>query len=96
MRTLYLVTYDISNPRRLRRIYKIMRGFGDPVQLSVFRCELSDRERAEMIMALDLEIHHRDDQILIVPLGPPKGLNAQAITTLGRTLAATHRHAIVI
>lgn len=96
MRSLYLVTYDISNPRRLRRVHKTMRGFGDPVQLSVFRCELDDRERAEMIAALDLLVHHRDDQVLIVPLGPPDGTNARGITTLGRALATTHRHVVVV
>src|SRR5690606_35574631 len=45
MRTAYVVTYDICEPKRLRRVYRIMLGYGDHLQYSVFRCELTDRER---------------------------------------------------
>ena len=37
----YLVTYDISCPRRWRKVYRIMHAFGEHVQLSVFRCDLT-------------------------------------------------------
>ena len=33
---LYLVTYDIADPKRWRKIFKTMNGFGHWVQLSVF------------------------------------------------------------
>ncbi len=48
MRRAFLVTYDIGDPKRLRSVYRLMRGYGDHLQLSVFHCELSDRERVEM------------------------------------------------
>ena len=38
----YIVTYDISNNKRWRRVFKTMNGFGDWVQLSVFQCRLTD------------------------------------------------------
>jgi len=41
MRRVYLVCYDVSDAKRLRRTHKKMCGFGDPVQYSIFRCELS-------------------------------------------------------
>ena len=42
----YIVTYDISDARRWRRVYKTMTGFGEWLQLSVFQCRLSRRRRA--------------------------------------------------
>ena len=70
MRNIYVVCYDISNDRRLRRVYKIMRGFGQHIQFSGFRCELSARERIEMIAALSPVINHDEDQVLLVDIGP--------------------------
>ena len=46
MRNVYLVTYDIRDDRRLRAVFKVMSGFGQHVQYSVFRCELSPANRA--------------------------------------------------
>ena len=40
---LILVTYDIADPRRLRRVAKVSEGFGRRVQKSVFECELDER-----------------------------------------------------
>ena len=37
-----LVTYDISNARRLRRIAKVTVSFGTRVQKSVFECDLEE------------------------------------------------------
>ena len=41
MRHNYVVTYDISDPKRLRKVYKMMLGYGEHLQLSVFQCELN-------------------------------------------------------
>ncbi len=96
MRTVYLVCYDISDDGRLRRVYKTMRGFGDHLQLSVFRCELSAKERAEMIFALSEIISMEDDQVLIVDIGPPDGRADTAFETIGRPYRPPIRHAIVV
>jgi CRISPR-associated endonuclease Cas2 len=47
----YLVTYDISDDTRLRQVFKTMKGFGDHVQYSVFRCSLTKTEMTEMMAA---------------------------------------------
>ena len=44
MRNAYLVCYDVCDDKRLQKIYKTMRGWGDHLQLSVFQCELSYRK----------------------------------------------------
>jgi CRISPR associated protein Cas2 len=33
---LYIVAYDIASPSRWRRVFRIMEGYGEWVQLSVF------------------------------------------------------------
>jgi CRISPR-associated protein Cas2 len=96
MRNVYVVCYDISDDRRLRRVYKTMRGFGDHLQLSVFRCELSARERASMISALVAIIAPERDQVLIVDIGPADGRADSAFETVGRAYRPRMRHAIII
>jgi len=65
----YLVAYDICDPARLRRVYQIMRGFGDHLQYSVFRCAMTHRERVQLVAKLSEVIHHRQDQVMLVDLG---------------------------
>lgn len=96
MRRVYLVTYDISDDRRLRAVFKKMNGFGEHLQYSVFQCELSDKERMEMIAALNPLINHNEDQILVFSLGPADGYNAGATLSLGRPYDFVERHAIVV
>ena len=52
-RNRYFVTYDISDDTRRTAVFKTLRGFGDHLQYSVFRCDLSPRQRAVMIAAVD-------------------------------------------
>ncbi|MBI5517980.1 MAG: CRISPR-associated endonuclease Cas2 [Deltaproteobacteria bacterium] len=90
-----VVVYDISDPDRLRKVYKIMLGAGQHVQKSVFRCALSARSRQELIMALEGVIDTRDDQVLFVDLGP---LDTQAarVEHLGRPYQAEERKARIL
>ncbi len=53
MRRAYLVTYDICEAKRLREVFKTMRGHGDHLQYSVFRCELN---RSELILLQDGDV----------------------------------------
>ncbi len=96
MRKHYLVTYDVSDAKRLRRVFKTMRGFGDHVQYSVFVCELSDRELVMLEDALERVINKREDQVLIVDLGPSEGRGANCISALGRAFTRPERHAVVV
>lgn len=41
MRTSYLICYDICDDKRLRKVFQVMRGFGDHLQYSVFECQLT-------------------------------------------------------
>jgi CRISPR-associated protein Cas2 len=96
MRQAFIVSYDISNPKRLRRVYKTMQGYGEHLQLSVFRCELDKREVVELRAKLSKAIHHGEDQVLFVDIGPVDGRGAGSIAALGRPYLPPERRAIVL
>jgi CRISPR-associated protein Cas2 len=96
MRTLYLVTYDISDSKRLQKVFKVLRGFGDHLQLSVFRCELSGKEKQQLLIKLNPIIHHDKDQVLIFPLGPAGGEIEDHVESLGKAYQAHERCAIIV
>lgn len=80
----YLVTYDISCPKRWRKVYETMHGFGEHVQLSVFRCDLTPPRLVRLKSALENLIHHLEDQVLIVKLGKSTPKIIRGIEVLGR------------
>lgn len=86
MRRRYLVSYDISDPKRLRRVFKTMRGFGDPIHFSVFSCELTRQERITMIEAISRVYHRTEDRIMVVDLGPARRDPRHNVEFLGRPL----------
>ncbi len=90
MRKLLIVTYDISNPKRLRKVFKAMKGFGQHLQLSVFRCDLTDAERFQMVGELQALIHHDEDQILLIELGPSDG-RGHRVDSIGRPVSKESR-----
>ncbi len=97
MRHRYLVAYDVSDPARLRRVFKIMNGYGDALQYSVFTCDLSEVEKWKLKAALVNVIHHDEDRVVIVNLGPSGGRGTDAFEYLGRQEAApAEREAVIV
>jgi CRISPR-associated protein Cas2 len=96
VRNTFLVTYDISNDLRLRRVHKTMRGFGDHLQYSVFECQFTQTDLVRCRHELGKIIHHRDDQVLFVDLGPVAGRGDRVITALGRPYSPIDAPCIVI
>ena len=78
MRHTYLVCYDIRDDKRLRKVFKTMRDFGDHLQYSVFECQFTPIDLARCRHVLGEIIHHGDDQVLfidgglVVEQGPPE------------------------
>ncbi|MDG7042398.1 MAG: CRISPR-associated endonuclease Cas2 [Nitrososphaerota archaeon] len=66
MRNRYLVAYDISDSKSLRMMYSLMCGYGDPLQFSVFLCELSAKEKVLMTTDIISIINNSEDSILLV------------------------------
>lgn len=92
---LYIVTYDISNQKRWRRVFRIMKGYGQWLQLSVFQCRLTARRRADMAARLDREIKREEDHVLIVDVGPADRVDPK-VESLGKSFQLTTRQAIIV
>lgn len=95
-RSVYLVCYDIAEPRRLARVRRACLGFGSPVQRSVFRCVLSPKELAELRERLRAEMNEWEDRALFADLGAAEGRGAAAVSTLGEAVEGGKRGAVVI
>lgn len=91
----YVVTYDISDARRWRRVFRLMQGYGRWLQLSVFHCRLDGGRRVEMASQLEDIIDTTADHVLILDLGPAEEVDL-AVESLGKPFAPIERRAIVI
>jgi len=89
----WLVCYDISNPKRLRKVATVCEDFGVRKQFSVFLCRLSAtdlvRLRSRLYDVLDL----RADQVLFIPLCQRC---VHQIDTLGRPMEAVDARDVVV
>jgi CRISPR-associated protein Cas2 len=83
MRRRYLVAYDIRDPKRLREVFTVMKGFGEHVQYSVFLCDLDGTEKPLLLAALAGSIKHTEDSVVIVDLGEATGRGTGCFEFLG-------------
>lgn len=92
---IYIVTYDISEPRRWRRLFKLMHGYGEWLQLSVFQCRLTRRRRIELAAAINEVINHNQDHVLILDLGSVDRVELRVIS-IGKAYAPVAREPIIV
>ena len=91
----YIVTYDISDDKRRTQVFDHLEGCGDHAQFSVFFCQLNPRELAQLRMEITGIIHHVQDQVLIVDLGPAHNPLNGGIECLGKKFAVQSRVIVV-
>ncbi len=65
---LYLVCYDITEPKRLGRVHRFLRDRGMPVQYSVFTAQLTAKGLARLLDGLSQRIDARADDVRVYPL----------------------------
>lgn len=77
---LYFVVYDIASQSRWRSVFRTMQGYGEWVQLSVFHCRLAPVRHAELIADLDSLIHHDEDHVVIIDVGPADQVEPRVVS----------------
>mgnify|MGYP000079577720 FL=1 len=92
---LYIVCYDIREPRRWRKVFRKMQGYGEWLQLSVFQCRLNRMRLAELLGALDQMIHHDEDHVLVLDLGLADKV-VPRIVSLGKTVQPVQKGPIIV
>lgn len=95
MEHLYVVTYDISSPRRWRRVFRIMEGYGDWLQLSVFQCRLGRTRVLELEAALAEAMNQAEDHVIMLDLGPLEGVTPK-VKSLGKAFRPVVREAVIV
>ncbi len=83
MRHLVLVCYDVRDSKRLRHVHVRMKGFGEPLQYSVFLCDLDERGILLLRASLEEEMNLAEDRAVIVNLGPVDGTAKERLAFLG-------------
>ena len=92
---LYVVVYDISDPKRWRRVFKAMHGYGEWLQLSVFQCRLSRRRHAEMVALLDGIIHHKEDHVVSMDMGIADNVKPRVVS-LGKDYQVVENEVVIV
>ncbi len=96
MRNRYFVCYDVADSQRLAQMYKKMKGYGDPIQYSIFVCDLSQKEMVLMKGDLKELINEAEDRVLIINSGLAGKDSKGHIVTIGMSLENAKEAAIVI
>ena len=93
---MYIVTYDICDPKRWREVFKLLRGYGQWLQLSVFQCRLSRRDHAKLVLMLDQLIHHTQDHVILLDLGPANSVALHVVSLGKRGFDPLEREIIIV
>ncbi len=70
MEHLHVVVYDIRSPKRWRKVFRLLEGYGAWLQLSVFQCRLSRMRLVQMEGELLPLLDQSKDHLMILDLGP--------------------------
>ncbi|MCB1982913.1 MAG: CRISPR-associated endonuclease Cas2 [Rhodoferax sp.] len=93
---LFVVTYDIADARRWRRVFRLMHGFGEWLQLSVFQCRLTRSRLLEMQERLGAAIDNTADHVMIIDAGPAEGVRLRVRSLGKRGFEPVERSVIVV
>jgi len=63
----HLISYDVRDPKRLRRVAKLLEGYGTRLQYSVFRCRLDELTLEKLHWELN-KVMEAEDDLLVMPL----------------------------
>jgi CRISPR-associated protein Cas2 len=63
----WLISYDIADPRRLRRVERVVAAVGVRVHFSLFLCELDDEKLSDLQRRIARLIDARVDTVQYAP-----------------------------
>ncbi|MBS0446694.1 MAG: CRISPR-associated endonuclease Cas2 [Proteobacteria bacterium] len=93
---LYIVTYDIADEKRWRAIFKLMHGYGEWMQLSVFQCRLGRARHAELTLRLTETISAAEDHVLVIDLGVAENVEPRVRSLGKRSFEAVQRVPVIV
>ena len=84
----FLIAYDITDPKRLRRVLKVMKSYGTRLQYSVFLCDLSGVELTRWQTEMLLWVRLTEDSVVWIDLGASGSSAKVNVLGVPRTLPA--------
>lgn len=95
MEHLFIVSYDVTDPKRWRQVYRTMRGYGVWVQLSVFQCRMSKIRLLQMEAALGEIVNRQEDHVLMLDLGPADTVKPR-VSSIGKPFVPICPAAVIV
>lgn len=92
---LYVVTYDIRDPRRWRKVFQAMHSFGERLQLSVFQCRLGKERVLKMEEILRRLADQKEDHVVILDLGPAENCEPR-VTSIGKAFEPVEAGPVIV
>lgn len=77
-----LAHYDVPDDRRRNRLARLLQGYGERVQYSVFECMLDDDQHAALRRRMERLVNAQEDSVRFYRLGPARQA-AAAVEVLG-------------
>lgn len=65
---IYMICYDITDPKRLGKVAKILEDFGLRIQKSFFQCDITREKLDFLIKRLTREINIEEDKLFVYPI----------------------------
>jgi CRISPR-associated protein Cas2 len=89
----WLVCYDISDPKRLRKVATACEDYGLRKQYSVFLCRISRTQFERLRARLYEIINHQEDQVMFLPVC---GKCVCKMEAMGRPMEAVEARDVVV
>lgn len=89
----YVVTYDVPCDKRRRKVAKLLEGYGQRVQYSVFECVLTDNKYQELKQRLKKRVKLPEDSVRFYPLSSH---TRSSIEAWGDTEIVTEATSVII
>ena len=65
---LYIIAYDISSNRRRTKVHKLLCGYGEWTQYSLFECYLDEKQYIMLRHRLDKLLDASEDNVRLYPV----------------------------
>jgi CRISPR-associated protein Cas2 len=93
---LYIVTYDIADEKRWRTIFRLMHGYGEWLQLSVFQCRLTRSRHIELTAQLGTLMSSTEDHVMMIDVGPAENVEPKVQSLGKRAFAPIERVPLIV
>ncbi len=92
----YLVSYDIADPDRLRRVHGVVKTVAQRVQDSVYEALLTEKELVLLEKRIVDVLNQKEDQVLFIDLGAGDREKLSEVKTIGVPWQLERRGSIVV